>query len=381
MIDGIIKRVRINKFLSLFMFFFISLSLFTILSLLFYYSIKSKNIFVKNISHEKQNKIEQTSSFVNKIHIKFFFEKNNNLSIKSEKIDFIQNNIRFFNSIIKQTIGDNTYKGKIKFIDFDKKNKYFNVNDEFFIQNSKNEIIKFKELHGNFNDFTSSNQPFFYRNKFLQIYGENFNFSNKNKTLSIKGKTIIKVKHKKNKKTKYNIQITLNNMNVYFNKKYAVCDDILIKINNDIVIKSKNVKFSFDKNNIVYFLFKDNILITTKTTTMIAEKSLFDFKNNLLVLFKNVAIKSKKNSSKSEYYIYDINNDFAITFNVYTYLEQRERNNIYYILNELANNLDKNDKKYIKNTIKQNKQFIKQSKTDANNYIDRSKRTQITFFQ
>ena len=183
MIDGIIKRVRINKFLSLFMFFFISLSLFTILSLLFYYSIKSKNIFVKNISHEKQNKIEQTSSFVNKIHIKFFFEKNNNLSIKSEKIDFIQNNIRFFNSIIKQTIGDNTYKGKIKFIDFDKKNKYFNVNDEFFIQNSKNEIIKFKELHGNFNDFTSSNQPFFYRNKFLQIYVENFNFYNKNKTL------------------------------------------------------------------------------------------------------------------------------------------------------------------------------------------------------
>ena len=381
MIDGIIKRVRINKFLSLFMFFFISLSLFTILSLLFYYSIKSKNIFVKNISHEKQNKIEQTSSFVNKIHIKFFFEKNNNLSIKSEKIDFIQNNIRFFNSIIKQTIGDNTYKGKIKFIDFDKKNKYFNVNDEFFIQNSKNEIIKFKELHGDFNDFTSSNQPFFYRNKFLQIYGENFNFSNKNKTLSIKGKTIINVKHKKNKKTKYNIQITPNNMSVYFNEKYAVCDDILIKINNDIVIKSKNVKFSFDKNNIVYFLFKDNILITTKTTTMIAEKSLFDFKNNLLVLFKNVAIKSKKNSSKSEYYIYDINNDFAITFNVYTYLEQRERNNIYYILNELANNLDKNDKKYIKTTIKQNKQFIKQSKTDANNYIDRSKRTQITFFQ
>ena len=69
-------------------------------------------------------------------------------------------------------------------------------------------------------------------------------------------------------------------MNVYFNKKYAVCDDILIKINNDIVIKSKNVKFSFDKNNIVYFLFKDNILITTKTTTMIAEKSLFDFKQD-----------------------------------------------------------------------------------------------------
>ena len=98
-----------------------------------------------------------------------------------------------------------------------------------------------------------------------------------------------------------------------------------------------------------------------------------------MLYYKNVVFYKNNNVFKNEFYFYEIDTENGYSFNEYTILNDNEQKKFYFLLMEMAKNLNWNDRLYIKNVIKKNKNYIKKYKQNKYEQINRDKKVQIFY--
>ena len=140
--------------------------------------------------------------------------------------------------------------------------------------------------------------------------------------------------------------------------------------------------YIFTGNKIIsnFIFISNNVKIVSNNNEVKSDFGYFDVQNNLLLLYGNVNIFSKTNTSSGEFYIYNLLDKSVVSFTENTILPKHQQDNIYKILEKISAELNAQQKLYIVNFVKNNKIYnnINALHNYGVNYnIDRQKRTKI----
>ena len=250
----------------------------------------------------------------------------------------------------------------------------------------KNNYISTLELNGIFSKKISSEKKFSINDDNIFLSGNNFLFLHDKNYLKISKKPHLKyIKNDADKKKEKVYDIKSNKMEVFFDKKYSTFNKNVVFNDRDTIIKSQFAKVYFnDEQQPTDIFISDNINATNGKNSATSEFGYFDIEKNMLILYKNVYLYSKNNSSDGEFYIYNTNNKTTISFNENTIFYQKdEQKNVYKILKKIAQEVDEVDKQFILDVIENNKKNNAKQliiKNSENYNIDRTKRTRTNIF-
>jgi len=367
-------QIRFSIILSVFA------SLFIVIFLLFISSITSKSIYVKN--NNNNTKLNDNSIlFAENSIFNFFTKDNKNIKIQSQTIEITKNEEQTLkNSTIKTKDFFNTeYEGKTDLIEINNNNKTFRIpnNLEFYDLNNTNDFLKLSNIYGAFSGEIHSKKFIEFKRKNLSIFAKNYQLSIDKKHLKINDKIEITFKTKKDL-----IKLQSKETDIFLNdNKISINGKIKIKFNNNFIY-TRNILFSLDDNNKItnLIIFDNNdVKIKYEKAKIKAKFVYFDFKENMLVMYKDVSIKNDKNFSTTEFYIFDIPKKYSLTFNKNTILQKNEKEKVYKILKKLSQNVNEKEKEYIDYVIKYNKSLNAKNKEDDLK-LNRTKRTKIILF-
>jgi len=387
----IIEITKRNRFLkkciivNTIMFIFLSSSLiftgFTTRKIYIY-----KN-FKKTLSLKRQN-----SSIIYKlIKISYFLKDKERLIIDGKDGDTKDNAFNILNDCFITTphLRKKIYRGKTNTILIDNTKNSFSVPEPMFLTNKdkgKNNYISTLELNGIFSKKISSEKKFSINDDNIFLSGNNFLFLHDKNYLKISKKPHLKyIKNDADKKKEKVYDIKSNKMEVFFDKKYSTFNKNVVFNDRDTIIKSQFAKVYFnDEQQPTDIFISDNINATNGKNSATSEFGYFDIEKNMLILYKNVYLYSKNNSSDGEFYIYNTNNKTTISFNENTIFYQKdEQKNVYKILKKIAQEVDEVDKQFILDVIENNKKNNAKQliiKNSENYNIDRTKRTRTNIF-
>lgn len=360
-------------------------SIFISFSILFI-SIKSRSIYISkentNFSFKKQNSsiLSKDTDIIN------FLKKNERLIINSKFVDTKSDNFNILNDCIVTTphIRNKIYRGNTKTIYINNNNRSFFIPELLYLinnDNKQNNYISTKKCNGIFSEKIESNEPFAINDEDLFLSGDNFLFLYKNKYLEITKNTHLI--HKKNinenkKQQSETYDIRSVKMEAFGDKKYANFYTNVKFKTNDSIINSQFAKIYLDdENNPTDIFFSKEINAFQEGNNITSDFGYFDIEKNLLILYKNVFIKSENNNSNGEFYFYNTFNKTMISFNENTIFYGKNQSDIYNILQKLAKEVSKSDKDQILQFITKNKKnTVNRAIKYSDNYnIDRTKRT------
>ena len=374
------KKYTIKIILVLFVF-----SIFILFSLIFI-SVRSHSIyFLKentNFSFKKQNSsiLSKNTDIIN------FLKKNERFIINSKFVDTKSDNFNILKDCIVTTphIRNKIYRGNTKII-------YMNGNDgSFFVpkllrltnnDNKQNNYILTKKCNGIFSEKIKSDKPFVVNDEDLFLSGDNFLFLHKNKYLEITKNTHLihkKIINENEKQQSETYDIRSVRMEAFGDEKYANFYKNVKFKTNDSVINSQFAKIYLDdRDNPTDIFFSKEINVLQEGNKITSDFGYFNIEKNLLILYKNVFIKSENSYSNGEYYFYNTADKTTISFNENTIFHSKNQNDIYSILQKLAKEVDKSDKNRILQFIAKNKKnTVNRTIKYSENYnIDRTKRT------
>ena len=164
----------------------------------------------------------------------------------------------------------------------------------------------------------------------------------------------------------------------------------VVIINKDGILKANFLKAKTDRanNELKYVFLSKDVDITQKDSNIKSDYAYFEKITEKVVFYSNVFMKSKRNTTNGDFYIYEPKKDSGITFNQYTLLSKQEQKENYAILRRMCVNLKQKDVDYINFVIKANQEYInnynlnkdknKKKNDDKNEIkIDRSKKVKI----
>ncbi len=343
--------------------------------------------FKKTLSLKRQN-----SSIIYKlIKISYFLKDKERLIIDGKDGDTKDNAFNILNDCFITTphLRKKIYRGKTNTILIDNTKNSFSVPEPMFLTNKdkgKNNYISTLELNGIFSKKISSEKKFSINDDNIFLSGNNFLFLHDKNYLKISKKPHLKyIKNDADKKKEKVYDIKSNKMEVFFDEKYSTFNKNVVFNDGDTIIKSQFAKVYFnDEQQPTDIFISDNINATNGKNSATSEFGYFDIEKNMLILYKNVYLYSKNNSSDGEFYIYDTNNKTTISFNENTIFYQKdEQKNVYKILKKIAQEVDEVDKQFILDVIENNKKNNAKQliiKNSENYNIDRTKRTRTNIF-
>ncbi len=343
--------------------------------------------FKKTLSLKRQN-----SSIIYKlIKISYFLKDKERLIIDGKNGDTKDNAFNILNDCFITTphLRKKIYRGKTNTILIDNTKNSFSVPEPMFLTNKdkgKNNYISTLELNGIFSKKISSEKKFSINDDNIFLSGNNFLFLHDKNYLKISKKPHLKyIKNDADKKKEKVYDIKSNKMEVFFDEKYSTFNKNVVFNDGDTIIKSQFAKVYFnDEQQPTDIFISDNINATNGKNSATSEFGYFDIEKNMLILYKNVYLYSKNNSSDGEFYIYDTNNKTTISFNENTIFYQKdEQKNVYKILKKIAQEVDEVDKQFILDVIENNKKNNAKQliiKNSENYNIDRTKRTRTNIF-
>ena len=337
--------------------------------------------FKKTLSLKRQN-----SSIIYKlIKISYFLKDKEQLIIDGKDGDTKDNAFNILKDCFITTphLRKKIYKGKTNTILIDNTKNSFSIPEPMFLTNrdeGKNNYISTLELSGIFSKKISSEKKFSINDDDIFLSGNNFLFLHDKNYLKISKQPHLKyIKNDTDKKEKI-YDIKSNKMEVFFDEKYSTFNKNVVFNDGDAIIKSQFAKIYFNEERQPTDIFtSDDINATHDENSATSDFGYFDIEKNMLILYKNVYLYSKNNSSDGEFYIYDTNNKTTISFNENTIFYQKdEQKNVYKILKKIAQEVGEADKQFILDVIKKNKKNNTKQliiKNSENYNIDRTKRT------
>ena len=194
--------------------------------------IKSKKLSIESENAE-YDKIKNTLNFTKEV---FFVDKNNKITIKSDRLEYNRNLDLVISHGDTEIIIENKYKIQSKKISFDQKNQIFYSNDDVNLQDNENNYYKFQDY---------------------------FNFNLENEILKSKKSFILD-----NKDNKY------------------IFEDLIIDLKNDEIV-GKEIKIEFEKS---YFGNKNNDPILKGRSAYSNDKNLKVYK----AVFSTCNIENRK---------------------------------------------------------------------------------------
>ena len=366
------NMLRLHIFITLFIFFIF------ILNVLLDYEIEIKNNF-KTISLKEQN----SSIIADDVVITHFLNKQEKITVRSLTMDRKNDDVNVLNDCFITTphLRGKIYRGNTDLIEIDENRNYFSIPKKVYLVN-KNKIghnfIAGENINGEYFGVIESNKPFKIKDDDIFLSGDNFSFSTKENCFFIKKKAHLIYTKILNKEV---YDIKSNEMKVFGNDNFAILNEDVKFLYNDNVLTSQFAKIYFDIDKRPTNIFiSNNVKIVSNNNEVKSDFGYFDVQNNLLLLYGNVNIFSKTNTSSGEFYIYNLLDKSVVSFTENTILPKRQQDNIYKILEKISEELNLQHKSYILNFVKNNKIY---NNIDAlHNYgvnynIDRQKRTKI----
>lgn len=364
--------LRLHVFIVLFIFF---IFIFNVLS---EYEIEIKNNF-KTISLKEQN----SSIIADDALITHFLNKQEKITVRSLTMDRKNDDINVLNDCFITTphVRGKIYRGNTDLIKIDERRNYFFIPKKVYLVN-KNKIgynfITGENINGEYFGVIESDKPFKIKDDDIFLSGDNFSFSTKENCFFIKKKAHIIYTKILNKEV---YDIKSNEMKVFGNDNFATLNEDVKFLYNDNVLTSQFAKIYFDIDKRPTNIFiSNNVKIVSNNNEVKSDFGYFDVQNNLLLLYGNVNIFSKTNTSSGEFYIYNLLDKSVVSFTENTILPKHQQDNIYKILEKISAELNAQQKLYIVNFVKNNKIYnnINALHNYGVNYnIDRQKRTKI----
>ena len=405
MIDNSEKKKRkllkyaYRKFLQqkILLAFVIIFTIILIVSLFVYVKTKKEINLKKKFYTALTNKL---SYIGNKFNLTYFLSNNKKLIIKGDKIEVDNENNYVANDCIINidNIRNKIYSGPTETILLDKSNN-FNIPKKTILTNNNNYII-FNELSGAMKNNIITDKHFQIYDEETFLEGDNAFMTPNKDYLRIDKKPHLIIdneykNHKFDKKYTYKKSNDLYDLTAKVFELFGKDDLFFAKnnvviINKDGILKSNFLKAKTDRanNELKYVFLSKDVDITQKDSNIKSDYAYFEKITEKVVFYSNVFMKSKRNTTNGDFYIYEPKKDSGITFNQYTLLSKQEQKENYAILRRMCVNLKQKDVDYINFVIKANQEYInnynlnkdknKKKNDDKNEIkIDRSKKVKI----
>ena len=326
----IVNKYNVNNILSKMTILF-SVFLIIVFSLIILIiGISNRNVSIENKIITDSFKKENINTISQNVINDFFINKYEKLTIYSNSSTTNDDvNTLNDNNIITPNIRKKIYIGKTDLIQFYNSKNYFIIPSKMHLENNKINYIDTQELEGNLNDAIMSQKPFKINDDDLFLSGDNLYFiPNKNYLKITQNSHLIQTKiNKQNQQKKYDIKSQQMEYIGEKNTTYFVKDVFFNDEENFVECQFSKVYLD-DNNEIKDIFLQDKVKITQKKSVAIADYGFFDKQNNLVLLYKNVVLKSKDDISKTNIYIYNTEDKSSISINEYTPLTKKEKKTI-----------------------------------------------------